>query len=78
MIGCMSRARTPLLVEIEKPGYLPEHFGEMVLSHLRVFNPAPRDRQRAIDNVMPVVTGYLHGILDRVAPRVDPIPRPRT
>ncbi len=53
-----------MVVEIYKPGYLPEHLPEMSLSHLRAFNPAPRDREAHISNVLPALYGFYEGILD--------------
>ncbi len=62
----MDQGAHALLIEIAKPGFLPEHVGEMALSHLRAFNPSPQDRARAVENVLPAMFAFYHGILDGV------------
>lgn len=57
-----------LLIEISSPGFLPEHLGEMAISQLRVFNPPPAERRATIDNVLPAIYGFFHGVLDRTHP----------
>lgn len=53
-----------LLIEVTTPGHLPSHAGEVLLSQLRIFNPPPRERRRAVDNVLPAIYAFYHGILD--------------
>ncbi len=54
-----------LLIEISKPGPLPEHAAEMVLSHLRLFNPPPAERLKAVQNVLPAIFAFYLGVLDQ-------------
>jgi hypothetical protein len=62
-----------LLIEVSSPGPLFEHLGEMAVSDLRVFNPAPCDRQATIDNVVPAMFAFFDAVLDKPAPHP---PRP--
>lgn len=53
-----------ILIEIARPGPLPEHLAEIALSHLRAFNPPPADLGYHIENVLPLIFGFFHGVLD--------------
>jgi hypothetical protein len=55
----------PLVIEVSRPGPAREHLGELALSNLRMFNPAPDARRKAVENVLPAIAGYLHAVLDR-------------
>lgn len=56
-------ART-ILIEIARPGPLHEHAAEIALSHLRAFNPPPAALGRHVENVLPVIFGFLLGALE--------------